>query len=82
MAKKHKARCAGSTKVVSILVPKAAFTRREANAWMRRHDKRPTCKPVGAGRFWHCRQTTKTTNRVVGTIRFGRSGIIARIACA
>lgn len=74
-----KPRCKGSTKVVSLLIPKSR-TRQQANAWARQHGYKPTCKPVGAGRFWHCAQTTKK-RRVVGTIAFGKSGILARVAC-
>lgn len=73
-----KPRCAGSTKVVSLLVPKTK-TRAAANAWARGHGYKPTCKTTGTGRFWHC--TQRPGKKVVGTIRFGKSGILARVGC-
>ena len=75
-----RAKCAGSTKVVSLLIPKTR-TRRQANAWASSHGYLATCKPVGKGRFWHCRQAKAGPAKVVGTVRFGKSGILARMGC-
>lgn len=75
-----KVRCSGSTKVVSLLIPKTR-TRAAANDWARSHGYRATCKATGAGRFWHCRQAVAGPTRVVGTVRFGKSGILARMGC-
>lgn len=77
--KSRRSRCARSTAVYSLLVPKTR-SRTSANAWMKRHSFKASCKPAGPrSKFWHCPQRQR--GRVVGTKRFGRSGILARIGC-